>query len=149
MRDQLLQQAPTIQEKTVLSFVSKPEEIDTSLLNEAILSYGTLVLPRVEENQLVLYYVSSLSQLQLSAWGILEPNPSLCVECPPHDLDIAFIPGVGFDKLGNRLGYGKGFYDRLLKQVSCRLIGLCFEEQLVSSIPTLPFDSPMTEVWSY
>ena len=55
--------------------------------------------------------------------------------------DIALLPGVAFDLAGGRLGYGGGYYDRFLeKALNCPRVGLCFEFQLVSSLPLAPWD---------
>jgi len=60
----------------------------------------------------------------------------------------AIIPGVSFDKNGNRLGRGKGYYDRLLPQLHSYNVGICFDFQVSDEIPTESFDKPMHEVWT-
>ena len=64
-------------------------------------------------------------------------------------IDLAIIPGMAFDKEGNRLGRGKGYYDRLLQQLrDCTIykIGICFDFQFLDHIPTEPHDIPVDEV---
>ena len=65
----------------------------------------------------------------------------------PDKLDLALVPGIVFDKKGNRIGYGKGFYDRLLKHIECPTIGVGYKEQLFkrSFSPTL-FDVPLKHI---
>jgi 5-formyltetrahydrofolate cyclo-ligase len=60
----------------------------------------------------------------------------------PADLDVVVLPGIAFDRQGGRLGQGKGYYDRLLADVSskCTLIGLAFDVQLVEEVPMEPHD---------
>ncbi len=88
-------------------------------------------------------------ELQPGMWDILEPAKNLQDErgrkISPQQVDLAIIPGVGFDKSGGRIGNGKGYYDRLL----CRLnkkamkIGACYESQLFEKIPMNDNDIPM------
>lgn len=63
----------------------------------------------------------------------------------PKDLDVLLVPGVGFDRERFRLGYGWGCYDRFLAKVSpdCLVVGVCFDAQLVESLPHEPHDKPM------
>ena len=64
-------------------------------------------------------------------------------------IDLAFIPGVSFDRQGNRLGRGKGYYDRLLHKASLYKIGICFHFQLRETpLPADALDIPMDEVWT-
>ena len=72
-------------------------------------------------------------------FGILEPAPS-CKITDLKRLDLILVPGVAFDWQGHRLGRGKGFYDRLLAEVSGKTCGVAFDQQLVSTIPVEPHD---------
>ncbi len=87
-------------------------------------------IPRVEDNRLVNYYLEGGSQLNKNQWGILEPASG---EITPADkIDLVIVPLLAFDKKGNRVGYGKGFYDRFLIEcrVDCKKIGLSFFEPI-------------------
>lgn len=126
----------------VLSYASFSTEFPTHALNRYLISQGKLLLPRVEENRLALYHVTSEDQLQLSQWGILEPSNAEPFSSIP---DIALIPGLAFDRSFQRLGYGKGFYDRLLPLLKTSSYGLGFNEQLSESLlPAQPHDYPLT-----
>jgi 5-formyltetrahydrofolate cyclo-ligase len=86
-----------------------------------------LVLPRINEQGLLDHiYYEGLHQLKLSTLGILEPQQG--VPAPVQKIDMVIVPLVAFDVLGNRVGYGKGFYDRFLKECrsDCKKIGLSF-----------------------
>jgi len=71
--------------------------------------------------------------------GIPEPGPA-CVRAPLNQLDLVFVPGVGFDPDGGRLGRGRGFYDRLLQDVRGVRCGVAGDGQVVRAIPTQPHD---------
>ena len=73
-------------------------------------------------------------------FGIPEPEGGSPVSL--SELDLMVVPGVGFDLHGHRLGYGRGYYDRVLAGESRRptLVGLCFEQQVVDRLPRDPHD---------
>ena len=83
--------------------------------------------------------------------NISEPTGS--VKTDPSEIELAIIPGVAFDKCCNRMGRGKGFYDRLIPYLKCPTIGLGFGFQMVDSIPCEEFDKPLdmvvTEIDTY
>ena len=79
------------------------------------------------------------ADLATGKFGIREPR-SHCGEILLNHLDLALVPGVGFDLKGRRLGRGRGFYDRLLAQISGTKCGVGFDEQIVEAIPTEPHD---------
>lgn len=120
----------------VLSFASFGSEIDMWPLNQRLAEENRLVLPKVIDKELVLFQVDDISTLRRSKWGILEPT----ILTPAHTINIALIPGLAFDKNHHRLGYGHGFYDRLLKTLSCLKIGVGYKEQLVDEIPAEAHD---------
>jgi 5-formyltetrahydrofolate cyclo-ligase len=107
-------------------------EVHMSFIHETLESLGhQLCFPRVEnEHEIVAYQVPSNDLLITSAWGIQEPNPQTCQKVPIIDIDLVIIPLLAFDASGNRVGYGKGFYDRFLQD--CRpdtlKIGVCLDE---------------------
>jgi 5-formyltetrahydrofolate cyclo-ligase len=79
------------------------------------------------------------NDLSPGQFGIREPK-SHCSEVLLKHLDLALVPGVGFDLMGRRLGRGKGFYDRLLAGISGIKCGVAFDEQIVDEIPTESHD---------
>ncbi len=83
--------------------------------------------------------------MTIGAYGIEEPTEGKFNNL--KDIDLAIIPGVAFDRRGNRLGRGKGYYDRLLPfLVGTYKLGICFPYQLLESVPTEDFDIRMNEV---
>lgn len=125
----------------VLSYISKPEEADTHQIIERALEHGREVLaPRVaNRSNLEWYKIESLNDLVGSAFGVLEPPPGASTSHVPVDA-VALIPGVAFDRIGNRLGWGQGFFDRFLSTFSGTAIGLAFECQLYEELPMEPHD---------
>jgi 5-formyltetrahydrofolate cyclo-ligase len=138
--------------KNILSFHSLPEEIDSSLLNAKLAQGKRLLLPRVAGEGLLIYRVNDLqNELQLSPLGIWEPSPELCTSVDLEVIDCILVPGLGFNKLNQRIGYGKGHYDRLLYKakelsISPKIIGIGFKEQLVEELPCEPHDMPLDEL---
>ncbi len=116
-----------------------PNEVDTSELIRRCLEDGKVVaLPRVTNNDLIFYQINDNSELSKSTFGVLEPeeNPNNIVEA--DSIDLIIVPGVCFDLEHNRLGFGKGFYDRYLENINIPSIALCFDEQIIKDdkIPT-------------
>lgn len=139
----------------VLLFASIRSEVRTEALIRQCLANGQdVALPKVrsEERRLDLYLVTDLDRdLKPGVWNIPEPDPDRCEEVMPRDLDFVFTPGLAFDLHGNRLGYGGGFYDKLLAQVRRDLwpeavAALAFEVQLVPDIPHKPKDIPVPQI---
>ena len=122
---------------TVLSFTSFRSEISMTAFNEYLAYNDRLCLPKMHENQLQLYKVQSIhSHCVPNVWGILEPAPALCERVSEEEILVALVPGLSFDSNKHRLGYGKGYYDRLLSSLkaSARTYGIGFKEQY-SEIP--------------
>lgn len=124
--------------KTVLVYMAFKNEVDiVELIRDK-----QIVLPRVDGERLELYRIESLDDLEEGAFGILEPKKT-CKKINPDEIDIAFIPGVAFDKKGHRIGFGKGFYDRLNKKLKCQKIGIAYDFQIVEEIPFECHDVPV------
>jgi 5-formyltetrahydrofolate cyclo-ligase len=137
--------------KSILMYVSFRSEVDTrNCLDDMLRSGKRLILPVVDSrhNILKLYDVKDTSELAPGYMGIPEPNIREHRRVTIKDIDLVVIPGTGFDAKGNRLGYGGGYYDRLLSYESKQLaeiehiptIALAFEEQIGEDIPAEPHD---------
>ena len=124
--------------KVVCLYASFQGELPTTrLLQNLLNSEKRCVLPKVNsEGQPELYEIKSFQDLELSSLEILEPK----INCPrinPTQIDFFLVPGIGFDRRGNRLGHGAGFYDRLLAQASptAYFLGYSYDFQVVDAIP--------------
>lgn len=133
--------------KTVMLYYSLPDEVDTHTLVDSLLVSGKqILLPRVTgEGTMELRRYTGPADLALGAYNIMEPTGELFDDYA--SIDLAVIPGMAFDKEGNRMGRGKGYYDRLLPKLrSTYKIGICLPFQLVERIPTDEHDVKMDEV---
>ena len=135
----------------VLAYASFGTELQTDELLRRVLADGkTLVLPRVERGGLGLYEVRDLAgDLAPGTWGIREPEPDRCPRADAGGVGFALIPGVAFDRRARRLGYGGGYYDRLLADglpEGTPLVSGAFEVQILDEVPTDPHDAPVDVV---
>jgi 5-formyltetrahydrofolate cyclo-ligase len=132
--------------RTVLFYASISGELDLSLLIDSALELGkTILLPRFAARTGT-YEAVQVSHLQRDCapgkFGIAEPGPH-CPAFPLNSLDLALVPGLGFDLAGRRLGRGRGFYDRLLAQIAGAKCGVAFDSQIVGGIPAEGHDVHM------
>ena len=134
--------------KTILSYWPKlkAREIDLRPLNSWLRARGcTVLLPIIEPN-------SNISRMRWgefdhertfmpNRWGIFEPLN--CVEIHAREIDVVLVPGLGFDVKGHRIGYGGGFYDKMLEYVNMFKLGMIMERCLLQMIPVQPHDVPV------
>ena len=129
----------------VCAYASFGSEFDSAAFCSDVVASGKrLLLPRINRaaRMLELREVSNLgSDLVAGVWGIREPAER-CPMVPPSAVEFLLVPGVAFTAAGERLGYGGGFYDRLLLGLNAKTprIAAAFELQVVDSIPTGPND---------
>ena len=131
---------------TVLLTLPFRSEWDTRPLARAIIAaQRRLVVPRVDRTarMLVLHAIADLERdVEPGYLGIPEPRPA-CTIVAPTTVDLVIVPGVAFDAAGRRLGYGGGFYDRLvpLLRPGVALVAGAFDEQIVAAVPTASHDA--------
>lgn len=130
----------------VLGYASHGHELSVDAALSALLARGTTVcLPWVDGTRLGVAAVSDLHGDLAPGWrGVREPRvPRQPV--PAAALDAVIAPGVGFDLQGNRLGYGGGHFDRLLARLrrGVPIIGIAFDEQVVTTVPVAAHDRPV------
>jgi len=136
--------------KVVLAYMSFGAEFATGTWVQQALHDGKQVLlPKVNTSlrQLELYRINDLQQdVAPGLWDIPEPLPERCAKVDTLGIiDFILLPGVGFARDGSRLGYGGGFYDKLLERISLNagstltvqptLVAAAFSMQLVNDIP--------------
>lgn len=133
----------------MLLYNALPDEVDTSLLVEtAVVMRKKILLPVVVGDDLELRVFGG--ELKTGAYGIQEPTDLDELFVDFEKIDLAVVPGMAFDKVGHRLGRGKGYYDKLLCQCTdLHKIGLCFDFQLLEDVPAEEHDIVMDEVLSF
>ena len=130
---------------TVLLYASIKGEIDLSPLVSLCHNLGkTVAFPTCDPESEELYFRTLSIDAELSAgtFGIPEP-PADAPLCPISKATLCVLPGLSFDARGNRIGYGKGYYDRFLQSHSVVRVGAVYEELTVRQIPTEPHDLPV------
>ncbi len=109
-----------------------------------------LVVPitRVERFDLDLSIVRSRDELVIGAFNVLEPMPSKEELVDVNSCDVLFVPCLAVDAQGNRLGYGKGYYDKLLGRINqdIPVIAVAFDFQVLDRLPVLAHDKPVDAI---
>lgn len=132
---------------TILLYHALPDEVNTELLLSTLSNRRggckRIILPVVEGEYLILKeYIPE--EMGNGYRNISEPTGN--VQIDPSEIELAIIPGMAFDRCCNRMGRGKGFYDRLIPYLNCPKIGLGFDFQIVEQIPCEEFDKPLDMV---
>lgn len=136
--------------ETVLWYVSARSEVETFPFLSQALQLHTVVTPYCVDGRLELRHIDTLTELAPGAFGILEPINDVRTDQTRHraitEIDLVVTPGSAFDRTGGRLGYGKGYYDRLLaaanrERTTC--VALAFDCQIVPALSLKPHDVRM------
>ncbi|WP_457601139.1 5-formyltetrahydrofolate cyclo-ligase [Hydrogenivirga sp.] len=126
----------------VMLYCSIKGEPDLSPLFEELAEEGkNLVLPRVKGSELELVRVGAPLCLTDGTFNIPEPASGEIIS--PEELELVVVPGVAFDRQGYRVGFGKGYYDRLLERVRAPKIGVAYSFQVLDSVPRDSWDRPV------
>ena len=139
---------------TVLAFCSMPREVDTSfMIARAFEQVKTVGIPRVQDDDLIFHRLKQPdANFSIGMFDIREPSPDwpvLDIETMRIGKLLIVTPGLGFDRSLNRLGRGRGFYDRFLRTArarageNIRAVGVCFSEQLIDNVPVGDYDLPV------
>lgn len=133
--------------KTVLMYCSLPDEVYTHDALDSLVKAGKRVLLPVVtgDTTMRLHVYEGKNDMDAGAYGIMEPTGEVFNDL--QEIDVAVVPGMAFDRNNNRMGRGKGYYDRFLASIpQAYKIGVCFKFQLVDEIPADPFDIKMDEI---
>ncbi|MDK2809565.1 MAG: 5-formyltetrahydrofolate cyclo-ligase [Petroclostridium sp.] len=134
------------QSNTIMSYIDFRNEVITrSFIKHALKDNKRIIVPITDMSSKILI-LSELkdfdNELCQSSYGILEPKKEYVRVVSCNLLDLVLVPGLAFDTSGYRIGYGGGYYDRLLQRLPQKTItiGLAFEFQIVGNIPVESFD---------
>ena len=134
--------------ETIMAFVSINNEPETrSILEEAWRLDKRVCVPltNFSNNEIIPVEIKNLAELEEKKFGLLEPKNAE-KKIAASNIDLVLVPGVAFDCTGNRLGYGKGFFDRFLEKARCNTIGLCFEQHLEQKLPAEQHDKKVGKI---
>lgn len=132
--------------RTVMFFASFRSEVETGLMIRRALAEGKrVILPKVKGKSLALFEIKDFDKdVSPGAWGI--PEPHAATHADLEDVDLIVVPGAAFDERGNRMGYGAGFYDKLLVAYSGLSVALAFEDQILLLVPASVYDIPVKKI---
>lgn len=135
--------------KMILFYIAFDGEVNTEEMIKETIKLGKIVtVPVCNKDKIHLRpcILDDKAGLKMGPYGVAEPVSKKRVRL--KDLDLVVVPGLAFDKKGNRLGRGKGFYDRFLNRLPKRAIsiGLAFNFQILPSIPTATHDVSVSKV---
>ncbi len=133
---------------TVLCFLSMPHEVDTAPMIAAARAAGkTVAVPRIADGEIWFVVMPpDAGELERDRWGIPVPGPAWpALDIARAARPLVTAPGLAFDRQGNRLGRGKGYYDRFLRRARAAApglvaLGICFSGQVVDEVPHGPDD---------
>jgi 5-formyltetrahydrofolate cyclo-ligase len=150
--DQVLHLNEYVRARGIACYVSKDSEVDTRrLIRKALDGPKRVLVPVVKKGDIDLFFseVKDLGrELAPGSFSIPEPRPEFLRPESLDMVDVLFVPGIVWDKEGYRLGWGRGYFDRVLKTLPehVRSIGLSFNLQLVNRVPRDQFDLPVNTV---
>lgn len=128
----------------VMIYMSSFNEPDTYELLKKLIDLDVRVcVPVSDVNTFTITpsLITSVTDIKKGAYGIYEPTDVAAVNI--SDIDIAVIPGISFSKSGDRLGFGKGYYDRFLSEFCGTKEGVCYDFQVLDEIPASEHDVKM------
>lgn len=149
VRSRLLDLPQMSAARTVMLYLSFQNEIDTWPLLHHCWKLGILtLLPRCcpdASGQMDVHLVGSLDDLGPGCFGLTEPRPQSAPLVKNPRPDIVLVPALGFDRRGQRIGFGRGYYDRFLPGLDPAplLVGAAYDFQIVHHVPADPWDIPV------
>ena len=132
--------------RTILCYVSKSIEVDTSgIIQDALAAGKRVAVPRcIEGTRLMEFYlIRSMDDMEKGSFGVMEPIVSRCKKLTDFRRSICIVPALGYDLEGYRLGYGGGYYDRFLSSYRGLKVGAIYSACVHSRLPRGKFDVPV------
>lgn len=149
--DQLLRLPDFMMADDLFTFVSFGKEVDThGLITGALLSGKRVYVPKVLDKKFMEFYqIETLEELLPGTLGILEPEPKNMGQMKEDRNQIMIVPGLAFDLMGNRIGYGGGYYDRYFIEhpnPNLKKVAIAYDFQIEKVLQTEQFDVPMHRI---
>lgn len=136
---------------SILFYAPMPDELDVWPLLEKLLKTQTICALPAFDADTQSYSARRVKNLETDIFtgkfGVSEPSPE-CEVVPLNRFDLVLVPGMSFDLSGNRLGRGKGFYDRILLEASGVKCGVAYDFQLQETIPTEAHDAKVNFIFT-
>ncbi|OLS41688.1 5-formyltetrahydrofolate cyclo-ligase [Bacillus sp. MRMR6] len=129
--------------------ISRHPEVDTYQIIRKAWEMGKQVVTakcHPQEKQLTFRTLCEFSQLESVFYGLFEPIEEVTREIQPEFIDLLIVPGLGFTREGYRIGFGGGYYDRLLTNYKGKTISLAFDSQIVTNLPIEKHDQPVSKI---
>jgi 5-formyltetrahydrofolate cyclo-ligase len=139
----VLQLPPYLAGRSIALYNPIQNEVETAKIRDHALARGKKVFfPRFDrEDSLEFIEIGSATEFSQGRFGILEPTGQRRLSGQDQEELVVFVPGVAFDLRGNRLGRGKGWYDRLIKELrGATFVALAYDFQIVDEVPTEEWD---------
>jgi 5-formyltetrahydrofolate cyclo-ligase len=142
--DALLKSDEYREAETIFIYYPFRKEIDTrEIIKDALAKNKKIALPKVSGSEIKIFFITGVKKdLKPGSFDILEPDISRCQEADLKSIDLVIVPGLCFDLNFNRLGYGGGFYDRILEKLDKKVkkIALAFDLQIFNNVPACSHD---------
>jgi len=141
LKSNLLSLVERMKPERIATYISFGKEPDTRVFIDELVSRGTAVLvPRVTGSDLV-WFNYEKAQLSESKLGIAEPNQEVPNQVELLPSDLLLIPALAVDSSGNRLGRGKGYFDKALANLPSNVVyAICFESEFIDDLPSEAHD---------
>ena len=122
--------------KVIALYKAMEDEVNIDdLINKSLNDRKIVLLPKIYNKEMFFLQSNQKTKFEKSSYNILEPEWDNEKEYYTGNISLIIVPGLGFDLNKNRIGYGKGYYDKYLKRNDGYKIGICFDEQIVKTIP--------------
>lgn len=147
---QLMQTSAYTQCNHLFCYVSFNQEVLTNgIILTALSQNKKVAVPKIIGEEMKFFYIESLDQLKPGVLGILEPDN--CEEAIPDksNKNLVIVPGLAFDYNKNRIGYGKGYYDRFFlkyENIPMKKIALSYDFQVIEELPLGKYDKSVDQI---
>lgn len=147
----ILRMQEFFESNVIMTYINFDNEvITTDLINKCFLMGKKVTVPAIvniddKKTKMVTSQIYDWNCMVKGKYGILQPDYRFLHIIEPKEIDFILIPGIAFDKKKNRLGFGKGYFDRFLIQTrkNCYKVGLAYDFQVIDELPVESHDIPL------